>query len=137
MDHTDILWVQRFTNFQKALDQLSRFIKKGELNELEQQGLIQSFEYNYELAWNVIKDFYEFQGESNIQGSKDAIRLAFKRSLIQDGDTWMKMVKSRSLTSHTYNKSTAEEVALAIKNDYYPIFIQFQKTMIKLINEQE
>ena len=71
----DIRWVQRFDNFCKALDQLTKFIEKGALSELEQLGLIQSFEYNYELAWNTIKDFYENQGEIGNQGSRDAIKL--------------------------------------------------------------
>ena len=55
----DIRWKQRFENFSKAVRQLTKFIEKADLNELEQQGLIQSFEYTYELAWNTLKDFFE------------------------------------------------------------------------------
>jgi hypothetical protein len=65
----DIRWKQHFYNYQKALIQLTRFIEKGELSELEEQGIIKAFEYTYELAWNVIKDYYEEQGEVSIQGS--------------------------------------------------------------------
>ncbi len=119
-------------NFSKALQQLAKFIDKGQLSELEQQGLIQSFEYNYELAWNTIKDFYEDQGETNIQGSRDAIRLAFKRGLIENGDIWMKMIKSRSLTSHTYNEDTAEEIAADIFNYYYQEFITLRDKFLQL-----
>ncbi len=50
MTTEDIRWIQRFNNFKKALGQLTKFIEKGELNELEKQGLIQAFEYTYELA---------------------------------------------------------------------------------------
>ena len=82
----DIRWKQRFYNYQKALSQLTKFIEKGELSELEEQGIIKAFEYTYELAWNVIKDYYQEQGEVNIQGSRDALRLAFQRGLIADGD---------------------------------------------------
>jgi|GEM_PF-1798644 len=46
----DILWKQRLANYQKALAQLTKFIDKGELKELEEQGLIQAFEYTHELA---------------------------------------------------------------------------------------
>lgn len=74
MENHDIRWNQRFSNLKKAFLQLDRFINKGALNEFEQQGLIQSFEYTFELSWNVIKDYYEFQGETNIQGSRDAFR---------------------------------------------------------------
>lgn len=133
----DIRWIQRLNNFCKALNQLTKFIEKGELSELEQQGLIQSFEYNYELSWNTIKDFYENQGETGIHGSRDAIRLAFKRALIVDGDTWMKMIKSRTLTSHTYNEGTADEIAKDIRNIYYDEFLKLRKTLLILKEKEE
>jgi nucleotidyltransferase substrate binding protein (TIGR01987 family) len=137
MPKTDIRWIQRFNNYCKAIKQLTKFIEKGELSELEQQGLIQSFEYNYELAWNTIKDFYENQGETGIQGSRDAIQLAFKRGLIEDGNTWMKMVKSRSLTSHTYNEDTAEEIAADIFHSYYNEFIKLREKFVKLKEKEQ
>jgi len=132
MSIVDIRWIQRFNNFSKALKQLTKFIEKGELSELEQQGLIQSFEYNYELAWNTIKDFYENQGETGIQGSRDAIRLAFKRGLIVNGEIWMKMIKSRTLTSHTYNENTADEIATDICNIYYNEFLKLKESFVVL-----
>lgn len=119
----DIRWKQRFDNYSKALRQLTRFIEKGELNEFELQGLIQCFEYTYELAWNTMKDLFESQGETDIMGSRDAIRLAFRRGLIEDGETWMEMIKGRTLTSHTYNEDVAEKVALNIKSLYYKAFV--------------
>ena len=119
----DIRWKQRFHNFSKAMQQLTKFIEKGELNELEQQGLIQSFEYTYELAWNTIKDLFEEQGQADILGSRDAFRLAFKRGLIENGDTWMEMIKSRRLTSHTYNEDIAAAIANSIATEYYPEFV--------------
>lgn len=123
----DIRWIQRLDNYSKALRQLTRFIEKGELNELEQQGLIQSFEYTYELAWNTIKDFFETQGESGILGSRDAFRLAFKRGLIENGEIWMEMIKSRIQTSHTYNEDVAEVIAMRIVTQYYEEFIRLHK----------
>lgn len=130
----DIRWKQRFTNFSKALMQLERFIEKGDaLNELEEQGLIQAFEYNYELAWNLLKDYYEYQGITNIQGSRDAFRIAFQNGLIQDGEEWMQMIQSRARTSHTYNQETADEIALAIRMEYYPQFKQLHESMTALL----
>ncbi len=136
MTDRDVRWIQRFSNFNKALNQLSRFIDKGELNELEKQGLIQSFEYCYELAWNTIKDFYESQGEMGIQGSRDAIRLAFRRGLIENGEIWMDMIKSRALTAHTYNEDVAEEIARAIFNQYFPEFLNFRKRVKELAEKE-
>ncbi len=129
MPKRDIRWIQRFSNFQKALSQLSKFFEKKQLNELEVQGLIKSFEYTYELAWNTIRDFYEYQGETNIQGSKDAFRLAFKRGLIVHGEVWMDMLSDRNLTTHTYNESTAKQVIEAITRNYYPEFIALRETL--------
>ena len=120
----DIRWKQRFENYSKALRQLTRFIEKGALNEFEQQGLIQCFEYTYELAWNCIKDVFETQGEVGIIGSRDAFRLAFQRGLIENGETWMEMIKSRVLTSHTYNEDVADEISSRIVTEYYPEFIR-------------
>jgi len=59
----DIRWIQRFNNFSKAFNQLTKFIEKGVLNELEKQGLIQAFEYTYELACNTLKDYFDAQGK--------------------------------------------------------------------------
>ena len=135
MDNKDIRWKQRFANFSKALSQLEKFVEKGKgLNDLELQGMIQAFEYNFELAWNLIKDYYEYQGVSEIQGSRDAFRLAFNRGLIKDGESWMKMIESRTKTSHTYNEETANEIASAILNIYFGLFQELHQTMGK-INE--
>jgi nucleotidyltransferase substrate binding protein (TIGR01987 family) len=129
MSTEDIRWIQRLAHFSKALSQLTKFIEKGELNELEEQGLIQSFEYNYELAWNTLKDYFEDQGEVNIHGSRDAFRLAFRRGLIEDGDTWMDMITSRTLTSHTYNDEIAKRIASNIVGRYYAEFVQLNRKM--------
>ncbi len=126
MSTPDIRWIQRFENFTKAVKQLTRFIEKGDLNEMEEQGLIQSFEYTYELAWNLLKDFFEDQGESNVMGSRDAFRLAFKRGLIDEGEVWMDMIKSRALTSHTYNEETAHEVIHSIRSAFFGEYVKLQ-----------
>ncbi len=136
MQNNDIRWIQRFNNFIKALAQLAKFIAKGDLNELEKQGLIQCFEYTYELAWNTLKDFYENQAETDIQGSKDAIRLAFKRGLIENGEAWMSMIKSRTLTSHTYNEDLADEIVTVILNSYYQEFVALQKKLQALAENE-
>ena len=128
----DIRWKQRSYNYQKALIQLTKFIEKGELSELEEQGIIKAFEYTYELAWNVIKDYYEEQGEVSIQGSRDALRLAFQRGLITDGDNWMKMIKSRIASVHTYNLEIAQQINQDIHDIYFQLFIELKEKMESL-----
>ena len=137
MSSQDIRWIQRFNNFSKALNQLTKFIEKSELNELEQQGMIKAFEYTYELAWNTIKDYFEAQGDTNILGSRDAIRLAFRRGLIENGEAWMEMIKSRALTVHTYNEETVELIAHDIETIYFKEFVVFHTRLEKLKNDRD
>ena len=122
----DIRWEQRFTNYQKALSQLQRFIDKGELSVLEKQGLVKAFEYTFELAWNTLKDFLEYKGQTDIYGSRDAITKAFALGLIRDGEGWMDMLKSRNQTSHTYNEETAEEICSMVVEAYHPLFNELE-----------
>ncbi len=130
----DIRWIQRFTNYKKALSQLEKFISKGKLNELEEQGLIQAFEYTHELAWNVLRDYLREQGNATIHGSRDATREAFKLDLIQDGDAWMDMIKDRNRTSHTYNQETADLIAVNITGRFFPLFLALRDLMQGLEN---
>lgn len=133
----DIRWVQRFRNFNKAFTQLKKFIDKKNLNELEEQGLIKSFEYTYELAWNTLKDYFEYQGNNHLNGSRDAINEAFKNGIITDGENWMNMFKDRNLTSHTYNESTAKEIVSNIFVNYFKLFTNLKIEMEKLIQENK
>ncbi len=133
----DIRWVQRFSNFNKALALLQKFIDKGQLSELEAQGLVKAFEYTYELAWNTIKDFLEFSGRSDIYGSRDAIQKGFQLGLITDGDAWMDMLKSRNQTCHTYNEQTAKQINNAVVTRYYDLFIQLKAKFEQLSNNDQ
>lgn len=131
----DIRWHQRLSNYNKALSQLNKAVdlaSERELNELEKQGLIQSFEFTHELAWNVIKDYFYYQGNVEIRGSRDATREAFKFDLISEGEIWMDMIVSRNKTSHTYDEETANEIVGNILNNYASLFNDFCKKMTEL-----
>jgi nucleotidyltransferase substrate binding protein (TIGR01987 family) len=132
----DIRWIQRLNNYQRALAQLRKFIVKGELNELEEQGLIHAFEYTHELAWNTLKDFLQSRGNTAIYGSKDATREAFRVGLLEEGETWMDMILSRNKTSHTYNEDTAKEIVNDIQTRYYPSFEQLREELERLQAEE-
>ncbi len=135
MSMTDIRWKQRFLNYKKALLLLHNAVElnaQRSLSDLEKQGLIQSFEYCHELAWNVLKDFFEYQGKTSIMGSRDATREAFSRNLLTDGETWMDMITSRNLSSHTYDEKIANVIVERIIVLYYPLFIELQDRMQEL-----
>ena len=137
MENKDIRWIQRFNNFLKALRQLNKFVEKGnDLNDMEKQGMIKSFEYTYELAWNTLKDFCETQGEGGLQGSRDAIQLGFKRGLIKDGKAWMEMLKDRNLTSHSYDEETANEIVANILSKHFYLFMELKNELDKIMNGQ-
>jgi len=128
----DIRWKQRFQNYKKALITLKNAVElaaERELTDLEKQGTIQGFEFTFELAWNVMKDYLEEQGITGIIGSKNAIRHAFNKDIIEDGEIWMDMVKDRNLASHVYDEETAEGLFTAIKNIYY---LEFNKLAEKI-----
>lgn len=136
----DIRWKQRFDNYLRAFETLRRAVELAnhrELSELEQQGLIQGFEFTHELAWNVLKDYLEEAGISGIIGSKGATREAFKNGLISDGEAWMEMIKSRNLSSHTYNPDTADAVVTNILTRFYPAFEQLVATFIALAEQSQ
>lgn len=130
-DSLDIRWKQRFSNYQKALRQLDEFIAQPQLNKFEEQGLIKAFEYTYELAWNTLKDYLEYQGETDIAGSRDAFRKSYAVGLITNGEVWMDMLQSRNRTSHSYNEEIAADIAAAIKNEFYPLFVLLKEELAK------
>ncbi|MCB1934993.1 MAG: nucleotidyltransferase substrate binding protein [Nitrosomonas sp.] len=136
MNEPDIRWRQRFASYQKALQQLQNAVelsRQRELSPLEKQGVIQAFEFTHELAWNMLKDYLQDQGNQNIRGSKDATREAFKVELIHDGELWMAMIQSRNISSHTYDERTAEQLVAAIIQQYYPLFTALKVEMEKYL----
>ncbi len=131
----DVRWVQRFDNYSKALLQMKSAIdlsKERPLSALEIQGLIQSFEYTHELAWKTLRDFLKDKGNKDIYGSKDATREAFRYELIENGEVWMDMIKSRNQTSHTYYQKTAELIVGAITDSYYNEFEKLHRKLLSL-----
>ncbi len=130
----DIRWKQRFDNYRRALLQLTNAVQLMEqrtLSDLEQQGVIQGFEFTHELAWNVLKDYLEYEGIQGLIGSRSTVREAFSRGLIADGDAWMDMIEKSNLSSHTYNQEVATELVTAIRYTYYPAFMRLQERLGK------
>jgi len=136
----DIRWKQRFNNYLKALQTLTDAVKlaeERELSTLEAQGVIQSFEFTHELAWNVLKDYLEYQGISDIIGSRGAVREAFKNGLLEDGETWMTMIKDRNLSSHTYDLERAQEIVERILEEHHPAFLKMAKKFNAFYEQSE
>jgi len=125
-------WKQRLQNYQQALERLREAVELSRLrplSRLEQQGLIQAFEFTHELAWNLMKDYLAYQGTPDLGGSRDASQAAFALGLISDGEGWMEMISSRNQTSHTYNQAVADAIAGLITGRYAPLFDAFEQIM--------
>jgi len=130
----DIRWQQRFDNYCRALNQLTKFMEKGELNELEEQGLVKSFEYTFELGWKVLKDLLEHQGLTGLIGSRDAIREGFKQGLLGNevnAQAWMDMIKSRNLAAHAYDESKMKEIVYDIEKRYFDAFVALRHRLME------
>lgn len=137
-DTTDIRWRQRLNQYGKALAVLGEAVemyRERPLTRIEKQGAIKAFEFTHELAWNVMKDFFAWQGNAAIMGSRDATREAFARGLIENGTTWMAMIPSRNQTAHTYNEQTADEILADVVAEYFPLFVAFKARMRKIADE--
>ena len=133
----DIRFRQRFQNYKKALDTMKSAVKLAasrELSNLEKQGVIQGFEYTFELAWNVMKDYLEEQGITGIIGSKNAVRQAFNLGLIEDGQIWMEMIESRNISSHSYDEEIAEKLHQRIMDNFFWQLTAFAEKMTNMDN---
>ncbi len=135
MADVDTRWKQRLPSFNLVFDQLNDAVSlmaARELSRLERQGVIQAFEYTYELGWNVLRDYLRWQGNAELSGSRDTLREAFSAKLIDDGEIWMNMLQDRNRTSHTYNEATATEILNNIQVHYHVLFQKLQRKMTSL-----
>jgi nucleotidyltransferase substrate binding protein (TIGR01987 family) len=113
----DIRWKQRLDIYQKALAQLSEFLAQESLNKFEVQGLIQCFEYTFELGWKTIKDYLEQEG-LDVKTPRSAIQTAFHTELIRDGHVWIDMLEKRNLMAHSSNPEYAIQAERLIREKY-------------------
>ena len=128
----DIRWKQRFQNFKKALKTITNAVELADsrnLSDLEKQGLIQGFEFTFELSWKLLKDYLESKGFKDFHGSKDTFKLAFQEELISDGELWMEMIDNRNRSSHTYEESVAKEIISLVLSKYFLKFKELSEKM--------
>ena len=120
----EIRWRQRFENFDKAYNQFNTAILDFEkLSVLEKEGLIQRFEYTFELAWKTLKDYLESK-EVEVKFPRDVIKAAFHYEIIKDGEVWMDMLEKRNLLAHTYDEERFNFAIKMIKEQYYGAITQ-------------
>ena len=118
MDIHDIRWKQRFQNFETAFAQLEQAVAKENVTPLEMAGVVQTFEFTFELAWKTLKDYLE-EKKVSARFPKDVIKEAHMYELITDGEIWMDMLDKRNLMSHTYNETLAKVAYRLITGKYF------------------
>jgi nucleotidyltransferase substrate binding protein (TIGR01987 family) len=142
MSNQDIRWIQRFNNYRKALARLGEAVALTEdrdLSDLEQQGLIQGFEFTFDLAWKTLQDYLRHHKRPNDNGGPNVIiEQALADGIIKGDEVWKAMKKSRDLTSHSYDGETADDIAENILDTYYGLFIQLETRLrLEQINEEK
>jgi nucleotidyltransferase substrate binding protein (TIGR01987 family) len=130
MSNEDTRWKQRFQNFEMAIYQLQEAVNTENPSELEKAGIIQIFEFTFELAWKTVKDFLE-EKEVMVKFPRDTIKEGFMYEIIKDGDLWMDMLQKRNLMAHTYNQHNATLAYKLIVDEYfdelYDVFLTLKK----------
>lgn len=127
----DIRWKQRFQNFEKAVHYLQESIEKPHPTPLEKAGIIQIYEFTFELAWKTVKDYLE-EKNVEVRFPRDTIKEGFKYEVLDNGETWLDMLQKRNLMSHTYDETNAELAYSLIVNDY---FAELYNLYFKLLKE--
>jgi len=118
----NIRWKQRFDNFESAFTLLKEAFEKdiAEMSDLEKEGVVQRFEYTFELAWKTLKDYLIYSGIVFDQITpRRVIKEAFTAKIIKDGQIWIDMLEQRNLMSHTYDKETFDGVIQNITQRYF------------------
>lgn len=130
----DVRWKQRFQNFDKAFKRLADailIIRNDPDNVLLQAGLIQTYEFTFELAWKTLKDYLEMEGFT-VPSPRATLRQAFQCGYIQQGDVWLKALNDSNLTAHTYDDEVVKEVIADIQQTYYFLLKDLHQWLMEL-----
>lgn len=133
MSNTDeIRWQQRLDNFGKALSQLDEACEQDSYTNLERAGLVQTFEFSFELAWNVLKDLLFYEGY-DVKTPREVIRKSFEVDYIDESDceTLLDALEKRNLLSHTYREEVALQSEVLIKGQYHSTLRRLDATLKK------
>lgn len=113
-----IRWRQRYQNLTRAFQQLQQGVAIENPSAIEMQGIIQSFEFTFELAWKTLKDYLEAQGVPS-PFPRETIKQAFHHGILENGEIWLEMLNKRNLLAHTYDEQLAMEAYRLISGGYF------------------
>jgi len=139
MAQTKPRWLYRFDNLTRALILLREAVQlqaEQELSDLEQEGLVQRFEYCWELAWKTMKDYLEHHGVVLVAVTpRHVIKEAIAMRLITQGESWMNALDAHNKLSHIYSQNVFSDVTKDIEATYLGLFEALYETLLDAINQ--
>ncbi len=126
-------WRQRLKDFEKSAKRLKEAASKKEFSDLEKDGVIQRFEFTFELAWKTLKDYLENQGFSGVASPKKSLQKSFSMELVSEGNVWINMLEDRNRMSHLYSRAASETIFQNIKKYYVPAINELAANLKKQI----
>jgi nucleotidyltransferase substrate binding protein (TIGR01987 family) len=118
-------WTERFQQYQKAIHQLRLAVGKPDYSDLERAGLVQIFEFTFELGWKLMQAYNREVGYE-ARSPRESIQQAVLSGLISefDGYEWLDALKDQNLFAHTYDEQRSLEAEALIKQRYYSLMEQ-------------
>jgi len=128
-----IRWQQRLENFERTMCRLDAACERRDYSDLEQAGLIQTFEFSFELAWNVLKDRLYSDG-LDVRTPRDAIRMALAAGLLDDdaAESMLRALDKRNVMSHAYDEASAAEAVAFILDEAHPVLAALRDRLVAL-----
>jgi nucleotidyltransferase substrate binding protein (TIGR01987 family) len=127
-------WHNKFANFTKALRKLEQAVAQKQYNDLEKAGLIQTFEFTFELAWKTLQSLLQSRGYNSALGPRDVLKEAYKNSLIDNGEIWLDALDNRNLLAHNYDEPSTNTGVSLIKEKYFPELKKLLTTLTPLVS---
>jgi nucleotidyltransferase substrate binding protein (TIGR01987 family) len=121
--------MERLTNYRKAIGRLKEALERDESDELVLDGVIQRFEFTYELSWKLLKAYLAYNGIADVRSPREAFQEGFAAGVIDEGDLWIEMLDDRNVTSHTYNETEAKEIFEKVKHKYFNILYRLREVV--------
>jgi nucleotidyltransferase substrate binding protein (TIGR01987 family) len=129
MNSKEIRWKQRLSNYREALNTVLELRPKYKtLSPLEQDGLLQRFEYTFELAWKVMQDYLLETGYKGLKGPRNVIKQMGQDDLLNPF-VWEEIMQTRNRLSHIYDEEVSRDLFESIINNFIPALEEFEKKM--------
>ena len=115
----------KLTNFHNAMSRLKEGVQKwDEADDLARDGLIQRFEFTFELAWKTLKTSFEEEGLIGLNSPKTVLREAYAAGLLKSEELWLAMLQDRNSTAHIYSEQVAVQICRRIQERYLDAFAE-------------